>query len=64
MMKKLKVLFWTEINLWLVYALYLNDNFKAFFDDRAGPGTYGLYPTVTIRQLMCGLKMKPLKKEQ
>lgn len=59
-----KSTFWTEIDPWLTDSLYLNENFKEFFDDRAGPDTDGLYPTVTIRQLMCGLKMKSLKKER
>ena len=30
---------------------------------RAGTGTDGLYPTVTIRQIMWALKMKPLPKQ-
>ena len=38
--------------------------FKKFFDDRAGEDTDGLYPTVTIRQIMWALKMKPLAKER
>ena len=59
-----KSTFWTEIDQWLTDTLYLNDRFKSFFDDRAGEGKDGLYPTVTIRQLMCGLKMKSLKKER
>ena len=37
--------------------------FRAFFDRRAGTGTDGLYPTVTIRQIMWALKMKPLPKQ-
>ena len=56
-----KSTFWTEIVPWLVDALYLNDNFKAFFDDRAGPGTDGLYPTVTIRQLNVGIENETTK---
>lgn len=39
---------------------YLN---RGFFDRRAGTGTDGLYPTVTIRQIMWALKMKPLPKQ-
>lgn len=59
-----KSTFWAEIDPWLTDTLYLNDGFKSFFDDRAGEGKDGLYPTVTIRQLMWGLKMKLLKKER
>lgn len=43
--------------------LYLHPRFRAFFDRRAGTGTDGLYPTVTIRQIMWALKMKPLPKQ-
>lgn len=62
--KKTKSTYWTEIDSWLTDCLYLNENFKAFFDDRSGEGTDGLYPTVTIRQMVWALKMKPLKKEK
>ena len=55
---------WSEIDPWLNDALYLNPKFKKFFDDRAGECTDGLYPTVTIRQIMWGLKMKPLPRER
>ena len=55
---------WGEIDAWLTDALYLNENFKAYFDRRAGPCRDGLYPTVTIRQMMWALKMKPLPKER
>lgn len=55
---------WGEIDPWLTDALYLNPNFKGYFDSRAKECINGLYPTVTIRQIMWALKMKPLKKEQ
>lgn len=55
---------WTEIDDWLTDALYLHPKFKTFFDDRSGECTDGLYPTVTIRQIMWALKMKPLPKER
>ena len=43
----------------------LFDNFfKEFFDDRAKECRDDLYPTVTIRQLMWALKMKPIKRER
>ena len=31
---------------------------------RSGMATDGLYPTVTIRQIMWALKMKPIKRER
>ena len=55
---------WNEIDPWLTDDLYLHPRFKEFFDSRSGECTDGLYPTVTIRQIMWALKMKPLKKER
>lgn len=55
---------WGEIDPWLTDVLYLHPKFREFFDERSGECTDGLYPTVTIRQIMWGLKMKPLPKER
>lgn len=59
-----KSTYWTEIDPWLTDELYLHPKFKEFFDKRAGEGINGIYPTVTIRQIMWGLKMKPIPKER
>lgn len=59
-----KKTYWTDIDPWLIDDLYLHDKFEKFFNERAGVGDNGLYPTVTIRQIMWGLKMKPLPKER
>ena len=61
---KTKKTWQTEIDPWLTDQLYLYPKFKAFFDDRSGPATDGLYPTVTIRQMMWALKMKPISRER
>lgn len=55
---------WSEIDPWLIDDLYLHENFKEFFDRRSGECKDGLYPTVTIRQIMWALKMKPIKRER
>ena len=55
---------WSEIDPWLTDDLYLHPKFKEFFDDRAGPSEDGVYPTVTIRQLMWALKLKPLPRNR
>lgn len=62
--ESMKSTWWGEIDPWLTDTLYLHPKFKAFFDDRAGECTDGLYPTVTIRQIMWALKLKPLPKER
>lgn len=59
-----KSTYWSEIDPWLTDALYLHPKFKSFFDERSGECTEGLYPTVTIRQIMWALKMKPIKRER
>lgn len=55
---------WTEIDPWLTDILYLHPRFKSYFDDRFGKATDGLYPTVTIRQIMWALKIKPIPRER
>lgn len=55
---------WGEIDLWLTDELYLHPNFKEYFNERGSEATDGIYPTVTIRQIMWALKMKPLKRDR
>lgn len=59
-----KQTWWNEIDPWLTDALYLHPNFKRFFDERSEEAVNNLYPTVTIRQIMWALKMKPLPRER
>ena len=59
-----KTTWWTEIDPWLVNPIYTNPNFKKFFEERSGECIDNIYPTVTVRQIMWGLKMKPLKRER
>lgn len=55
---------WGEVDPWLTDELYLHPKFKKYFDDRSGLPIEGLYPTVTIRQIMWALKMKPISRER
>ncbi len=59
-----KTTWWGEVDPWLTDTLYLHPGFKAYFDERSDECTDGLYPTVTIRQIMWALKIKPLKRER
>lgn len=59
-----KKTYWTDIDKWLIDAIYLNSKFIEFFNKYAGVPSNGLYPTVTIRQIMWALKMKPILREQ
>lgn len=54
---------WSEIDSWLSNELYLHPKFEEFFKNTAGQEKEGMYPTVTIRQIMWALRMKPLKRE-
>jgi hypothetical protein len=58
-----KMVYWSSIDPWLVDSLYLNENFQAFYEKYASEPLNGLYPTVTVRQIIWHLRMKPLKKE-
>lgn len=55
---------WGEIDSWLVDELYLHERFRQFFSERGGLSANGLYPTVSIRQIMWALKMKPIPRER
>lgn len=59
-----KSTYWSEIDPCLTAQLYLHLGFKKYFDERAGECVDGLYPTVTVRQIMWALKMRPLKRER
>lgn len=54
---------WSEIDPWLINDIYLHPNFIHYFKERAKEPINNLYPTVTIRQVMWALRMKPIKKE-
>lgn len=59
-----KSTWWGELDPWLTDDIYLHPNFKDYFDKRAEKCTDGLYPTVTVRQIMWALKMKPIPKQR
>lgn len=55
---------WSEIDPWMTDALYMHPKFKEYFDERASEALDGIYPTVTIRQIMWAFKMKPLPRQR
>lgn len=59
-----KSTWWSEVDPWLTDDLYLHPEFKKYFDERAGECKDGLYPTITVRQIMWALKMKPIARER
>ena len=54
---------WSEIDPWLVDDIYSQEGFGDYFNLRSGECVGGLYPTVTVRQIMHSLGMRPLPKE-
>lgn len=62
--KQTKRTWWSEIDPWLTDSLYLHPKFKEFFDERSGECVDSLYPTVTVRQIMWALKLKPIPRQR
>lgn len=62
--KQTKKTWWDDIDPWLTDLIYLNSKFKEFFEERSGESINGIYPTVTIRQVMWALKLKPIHRER
>lgn len=61
---KTKSTYWSEIDPWLTDIIYLHPKFIEFFNNRSGKCVKGLYPTVSIRQIMWALKLKPIPRER
>lgn len=59
-----KTTYWNDIDPWLTDTIYLHPKFIEFFNNRSGESVNGLYPTVSIRQIMWALKMKPIPRER
>ena len=59
-----KSTYWSEIDKALVDNIYLHPSFYGYFQSRSAEAVDNLYPTVTVRQIMWALKMKPLKRER
>lgn len=55
--------YWSEIDPWLSFDVYLSPRFHTKFKEYAKEAKDNLYPTITVRKLMWQLRMKPLKKE-
>lgn len=62
--KRLKYTWWTKIEPWIANALYLDAGFRKLIKERAKEPEDELYPTITVRQAMWAIRMKPLKKER
>ena len=61
--RRAKRTWWSEIDAWLVDDIYNQKTFGDYFKLRSGERVDGLYPTVTVRQIMHSLGMRPLPKE-
>lgn len=59
-----KSTWWDSIDPWLANDIYLHPGFREYFEKNASECQNGLYTTVTVRQIMWALKMKPVKRER
>lgn len=63
--EKTKSTYWSAIDPWLTDKIYLRRGFREYFDSHAERRNQnGEYPTVTVRQIMWALRMKPIKRER
>lgn len=60
--EKTKTASWGPIDSCYANAIYIDPGFKKYFDTMSGEIRNGLYPTVSLRQIMWALRMKPPKK--
>lgn len=58
-----KMSWWGAVDFWIANEIYVNPKFPEYFDKLADEPVNSLYPTVTVRQAMWALRIKPLKKE-
>lgn len=61
---KTKKTWWDALDPWLADDIYLSPKFLDYFKTYANKEHEGLYHTVTVRQLMHSLGMRPLEKQQ
>lgn len=54
---------WSHIENKYRNMLYGSPKFPEYFKAKAGISINGLYPTVSIRQMMWALKLKPIKRK-
>lgn len=48
---------------WVACEIYISPKFQEYLEENAGEPENGIFPTVTVRQIMWALRMKPLEKE-
>lgn len=54
---------WAEVEDWITAELYLAPKYPAYFDEHAAPSVNGIFPTVSVRQMMWALRIKPLPRK-
>lgn len=59
---KLKIFWYGAVDSWVIDEIIKHKDFESYFTKHSGECKDGIYPTVTVRQIMWALKMKPLKK--
>ena len=54
---------WGELDNWLIEEIFDQPEFEALFRKYARKRERDIFPTLTVRQVMWALRMKPLKKQ-
>lgn len=56
---------WSSVEYWIANDIYVNPNFLDYFNKYAKEvDGNNIYPTVSVRQIMWALKMKPLPRQK
>lgn len=61
---KLKVFWYSAPDSWIMDEIIKHPRFNEYVFSHADKAAISYYPTVTVRQLMYALKMKPLPKQR
>lgn len=59
-----KMTFWSSVQEDIFADIISHKDFIKYYNSKAGDPIDGLFPTVTVRQVMWALRMKPIKREQ
>lgn len=61
---RLKIFWYGPVESWLMDEISRQPGYTSYFDEHAEKPSDGIYPTVTVRQIMWALRMKPLRKDE
>ena len=54
---------WAHIEPWIANEIYLSPKFPEYFEKYASDQNNGIFPTVSMRQIMWALRIKPIPRK-